>query len=189
MKKEFERCPNILTDYDYGLRRHQVSSSSENVKDSFAIIRHPLDRFVSAAVFALRGSEKMDVNKSTKRGDFKSLSMFVESLRNSNDPYHRSAHKIYNMKKRKTGWTAFDPQTDWINETTNILCYDKDALQDNVNGFIKSRGIACDIDLKHVNVTKKEDFDVGLSKEQVEWIEEKYKDDFLLWEKHCEKTK
>lgn len=188
LKHELKRCPDVLTDKDYGKRRHQVSSINAN--DSFAIIRHPLDRFVSAGVFALRGSEKMTFKKKKmeNRKKFDSLSMFVDSLRDPDDPHYHFAHKIFDMKKKKHGWTAFDLQTDWIDDSTDIVCYDKDKLQENVNGLFNKRGITCDIDLKHVNVTKKEDFDVSLSKEQIEWVEEKYRDDFILWEKHCKPT-
>ena len=182
LKKELEKCPSIRSDIDYKLKRHQVKSS--DVYNSFTIVRHPLDRFVSASVFALRGSEKFLKYKKHVSG-INDLSTFVNSLRDDKDPLHRRATSIYRMKKKNSGWTAFDPQTDWIDKDTKIICYDKNNLNANVNHFLKTHDMDCEIDLQHVNVTKKYNFDITLSEEQIQWVQDKYKDDYTLWETHC----
>ena len=68
---------------------------------------------------------------------------------------------------------------------TIFICNDGDLNRAVKDAFDK-HGIDCNVDIKHLNVTKYNKDENQLSDEQKEWIRDLFSGDVEMWKRHCE---
>lgn len=182
------KCPYI------GKVIHEETAHSTLLfgQQPIAIIRHPVDRFISNYYYWKYGSEDI---KEWRRSDdwhradqIKDIHEFIDILRNNQHPLHLSTKRHINSRDHYT-WLHFLAQSYWIGEheqETHLICYNQTYLERNVQQTLDNLGIPCQVELKKVNTSMhkaKERF--VLSDKEKAWIAQEYPQDTKLWTRHC----
>ena len=164
---------------------HGVNVFNENINNQLVIVQNPISRFKSAVRYCLQkwGHEpqiKYLINKKIDTPD-----KWITIWKNKNHPEYKNlmkemlnvSHKIGN-KKIEYKWT-YSPQIKYINNPKYVI------LMENIDkefGMILNKlGIKMEIPKR--NITKKENVD-KISKENLLWLMEMYKEDFLMYYKY-----
>lgn len=148
---------------------------NKNHVKCFAIIRDPIDRFYSVFYYNKYGSS----NKRRNRlGEYKDINDYVDFLKKLN-----KKEIFLEFKKIENGY-QFKKQKDYINgKNKDILLIEFNSdLNKNVMEGLEKFDIKIEIPNKIINKTKYNNF-VELSKENLLFIQEYYKEDILLYEK------
>ena len=160
-------------------------------KTPVTIIREPVERFESMVSYHLYGSEKYKRGKGFADNNIRNVPDFVDCLKFPESECHAMAKK--NQQGFGFTWSQhFAPQTDWItkgcpecDKGTIFICNDGDLNRAVKDAFDK-HGIDCNVDIKHLNVTKYNKDENQLSDEQKEWIRDLFSGDVEMWKRHCE---
>lgn len=140
---------------------------------SFAIIRDPIDRFISLFVYNVNGS-----NKYFKRFNINDINLFINKMREDEKFLNNFEH----------GW-QFKRQTDWLNgKNIYLLKYVKNNVPIIKEFLRKEFGInyIYDVygDAKKINVTNyRANINVDISEDNKKFINEFYGADVILYEK------
>jgi len=144
------------------------------------IIRYPLDRFLSMFYYWKYGSEifQRDITWLKKYKAF-TVKDFITLIKQKS---------TYNLYRGFTWDQHFSSYSEWIDpdsySKTIVILYEEN-LTSKSNALLKlinqpKNKTAGNIE--KINVSRKDDLCV-LDPEDVEWVKEKYKDDFILWNK------
>lgn len=137
----------------------------------FAIIREPVNRFISAFKYNTKGSEIYCHNL-----HIKSLSAFINILKKKPSYLNNFENGI-----------QFKKQVEWLNgdnDDTYILKYNDDNNYYNIKHFLKeefSIDYTYDIQSKKKNVSN--ECDCNITEDDVEFIRQLYKEDVELYER------
>jgi hypothetical protein len=143
----------------------------EKKMNCFAIIRHPVDRYMSLYYYNTQGSSKY---RSKKDGTYTDINHFVFE-------HYANRHLINKYEKGM----QFRKQVDWLANgnpnKTFIVKFDKVNLVNNIAEMCKFNKITFRYkQTERVNITNYDNM-VELSKESREKIKEMYKEDLILY--------
>jgi hypothetical protein len=155
---------------------HHDTAKTYNNKNNpcFAIIREPLDRFISAFKFNVAGSDKWK-----KEFHIKNVNDFVDEMKKSPVAFLNTFDKGMQFKKQ-VKWLNGDPNR------TYVVKYSKDSLVDDIIYLLDREfdiDYAYDKSSKDLNVSFTKNVDVNISDENKKYVLDYYKEDVDLYEK------
>lgn len=168
---------------------HSTNVFDPTLNNQLIILRNPVERFISAVKYCLENSaiNSSKQNKTVKlllKNNINTPDKFITIWKNKNHPQHKilmeeiynKSHKIGN-KTIKYKWT-YTPQAKWFNNPKYIL------IMDNLDEELKyiCNTLNMSYNLKKKNTTSKQE--THISKENLEWINNFYKDDWILYNKY-----
>ena len=150
-------------------------NACKDYKHPIIIIRNPIDRFISICNFFIsyKGLEMKE-----KKINCKNINDFLDLKMRKDVNLEKLLNKTENRK-------YYSKQTNWIREKeynkTIVVVYDKN-LEIRINDLLKYLNIEIkDVSLKNINkIQNKKKF--IFKKEQLEWLKNEFKSDFLLWD-------
>ena len=159
-----------------------------------AIIRHPVDRFISNYYYWKHGSEDIKPWQRTKEwrkaDHIHNIHDFIYILSHKSHPLHLHTKRQINTRDHYT-WLHFLAQSYWIGKNedkTHIICYHHTALQQHIQRALDNLGIPCKVTLNKVNISMhKANQSNKLTKKEQDWIANEYAEDMRLWQRHCQK--
>ena len=162
----------------YGISSHDYTIDDLDSNIFFAVIRDPIDRFISSFNFAKRGGFEPNnpnfVNHPIHK--YQSLNQFLDDLKNGNPVAHKALWTLESGNPADSASVIYWPQVHWLRsgKSKNLLLFDFENLN---NEFKKKFGIQ----LPDFNTTKKKT-DTNISPENIEFLRKLYAPDFKLQE-------
>jgi hypothetical protein len=164
---------------------HGIDVHNKNIMNQLVVVQNPISRFESAVRFALQKWShsphiKYLINKKIDTPD-----KWITIWRNVNHPEYKNLMKeIKNIdhmignKLLEYKWT-YSPQVNYINDPKYVILMEN--LDQELGLIFRKMGIRRKIPAE--NVTKKNKKDT-ISKENLLWLMDAYKDDFLMYYKY-----
>ncbi len=189
-QQQMNLCQEIRTTHTHVL--NTLNAKTQGFRP-ITIIRHPVDRFISSFYYWKKGS--VDIEKWKRSADWETGNEIdtpndmIKILKNTQHPLHKKINHAIAHKDEYTQIWHFLPQSAWISSHTNpiIICYDSKNLASNIQKTFDDLEINCPIhNMPVLNKTQTPKEKPQLNQESIQWIHHIYKEDFTLWEKHCE---
>jgi len=165
---------------DIQFNGHRKSRKCSEIDNTFAIIRNPVDRFISSFNYCKYGSKMWGIGgDSIINNKNEDINDFISKLKNGD----KDSWKIINAKNGTCGQGHWTSQHDFIGDDTKLACYNSDSsiLENNLNKVLKDIPY---LKLEHANkthvrnnTTKRSD----LTQESIDWIEDHYSKDLEFW--------
>ena len=171
---------------DINYHGHKSLKQCSEMDSNFAIIRDPIDRFISSFNYCKYGSDMHTKYGGPSSIDNKELNIneFISRLKDGDE----DSWNIINSTEGICGEGHWKSQHKFIGEKTKLACYNEDSniLEQNINSVL---GGLPYLELKHQNKTSKGKHSVtrdDLTDESIEWIKKHFEKDLLLWKKTCD---
>jgi hypothetical protein len=163
---------------------HGTDVFNPSLNNQLVILRNPLDRFISSVKYCLEKWKHEQQIKKLIKNKIDTPDKWITIWKNKNHPHHnilmdeilKNEHFLGN-KKIKYKWT-YTPQKEWFNKPKYILIMDN--LDDELKYICNELNIP--YNLKKKNTTTKQN--TPISKENLKWINNFYKDDWILYNKY-----
>jgi hypothetical protein len=170
---------------------HGTNVFNPTLNNQLVILRNPVDRFVSAVKYCLENRINYSKSKKYKPGsvllenNIDTPNKWITVWKNKNHPYHdilmdelyNNNNKKVNNKIIKYKW-IYTPQETWFNKPKYILIMDN--LDEELEYICNTLNMPYNLKKKN-KTTNKEN---NISKENLEWINIFYKDDWILYNKY-----
>lgn len=163
---------------------HGTNVFNPSLNNQLVILRNPLERFISSVKYCLEKWNHLENIKVLLKNNINTPDKWITIWKNKNHPQHKilmeeiynKSHKLGN-KKIKYKWT-YTPQVKWFNKPKYIL------IMDNLDEELKyiCNELNMPYNLKKKNTTTNKE--TPISKENIEWINNFYKDDWILYNKY-----
>lgn len=189
-QQQLNLCKEIRTTHTHIL--NTLSAQTQGFRP-ITIIRHPIDRFISSFYYWKKGS--VDIEKWKRSTDWETGNEIntpddlISILSDAQHPLHEKINHAIAHKDQYTEIWHFLPQSVWITNNTNpiIICYDSKNLASNIQKTFDDLKIKCPThNMPVINKSQTPKKRPQLSQESIQWIHHIYKEDFALWEKHCQ---
>ena len=165
---------------------HEWLKQCSIMDNNIAIIREPIDRFISSFNYCKYGSDMHTKYGGPSSIDDKELNIneFISRLKEGDE----DSWRIMNSTEGRCGEGHWKSQYHFIGEKTKLACYNKDpkVLEHNINNVLKGLPY---LELKHENKTGKGNHSVtrdDLTDESIKWIENHFSKDLSLWKQQCD---
>ena len=165
---------------------HGTNVFNPSLNNQLVILRNPLERFISSVKYCLEKWNHLENIKVLLKNNINTPDKWITIWKNKNHPQHKilmeeiynKSHKLGN-KKIKYKWT-YKPQVKWFNKPKYIL------IMDNLDEELKyiCNELNMPYNLKKKNTTTNKE--TPISKENIEWINNFYKDDWILYNKYTQ---
>ena len=183
-------CKEIRTTHTHILNTYDAKIQGFK---PFTIIRHPIDRFISSFYYWKKGSADIEGWRRTADwetgNEIDTPDDLIKILKNTQHPLHKKINHAIASRDQYTQRWHFLPQSAWINEHINpiIICYDSKNLASNIQKVFDDLKINCPIhNMTVLNKSLTPKQKPQLNQESIQWIHHIYKEDFILWEQHCQ---
>ena len=159
--------------------RHPFGAKS-GLPNQIIIVRHPIDRFISAFSYRLDEAENLAINTYTDPNEF-----VKDWLAGKNSSFlcgHGYANAIIDGVKQDVG-VHFCRQCLWFDEANTSFVLRYENLAADLEEL--STLIGVEINLPHKNRSNK--IDTELTPKTMNFLNEYYKEDFVLWRRFSKK--
>lgn len=163
----------------------EVKTLSQNDK-SLIVVRNPIDRFCSAVCYAIEKWSHLPHMKLLVHLKITEPEQFVQIYKNSKHPHHKFVANEINNKEQLINKTiipykyTYNHQKDWIHEPTYIILFEN--LNQELQLLFQKLNVECEI--QHVNKSTNSSNQYLLSDDSIQFLNEFYKDDIVLYEKY-----
>lgn len=162
----------------YGISNHDYTANDINDKTFFAVIRDPIDRFISAFNFAKRGGFTPEQHSFMNHPIhyYQTINHFLDELRDENKLAQQTLWTIEAGNPADSASVVYWPQVHWLRSNVNkrLILFDFDNIDEH---FEKEFGIK----LPEYNKTRKK-VSTDISPKNIEFLRKLYAPDFKLQE-------